>query len=401
MYRMAQKVGIITHYYNSKNIGGVLQAYALCRYLRSLGYDAEQICYAVSGAGATPPQSPPPLGMRLKHLTVNKVRLKIAKRLLKKYFLKQASAVTAFAEEQVPHSKEVYTAKSIYRCQGYDAYITGSDQVWNPDWYEPAFFLTFVPESKRRIAYAASLGHSTLTEAQAACFCEYLKGFSAVSVRETDSVALLSPLSPVPVERLSDPVLLLTREQWDEICEDRLVRKPYVFCYFLGERSVPRELAETFSKKRGLKTVFIPHIHGYYRECDVKFGSKHLHGVSPGGFLSLIKYADYIFTDSFHAQVFSEIYGKEYAVFRRSEGDAMSSRIYSAMELFNSWRRFCDTEEKESLAYIESLPPMDPDRPRPALDTLRKRSHEFLMENLTCQEQSTRCETPPTASPGK
>ena len=38
-----RKIGIITHYYNSKNYGGVLQAYALCAFLRKEGYDAEQV----------------------------------------------------------------------------------------------------------------------------------------------------------------------------------------------------------------------------------------------------------------------------------------------------------------------------------------------------------------------
>lgn len=70
-----------------------------------------------------------------------------------------------FAENKISHSATVYTAETIQNCQTYDVYITGSDQVWNPDWYEPAFFLTFVPNSRKKIAYAASLGHSSLTEA--------------------------------------------------------------------------------------------------------------------------------------------------------------------------------------------------------------------------------------------
>lgn len=394
-----RKVGIITHYYKSKNFGGILQAYALCRYLQGLGYDAEQICYAMKGTGPTPP--PPPFWERLKRLTLKKVWLKLINKSLASRFSRQAAAMTAFGGGQVPHSEAVYTAETIRDCRGYDAYITGSDQVWNPDWYEPAFFLTFVPEGGKKIAYAASLGHSVLPEVQAARFREDLRGFSAVSVREEDAVKLLSPVSPVPVERLLDPVLLLTREQWDDIRTDRLVKEPYAFCYFLGERSEPRGLAEKLAKKRGLKTVCVPHLFGAYRPCDRGFGDRRLYGVSPREFLSLIKHADYILTDSFHALVFSELYGKGYAVFRRSGGDGMSGRIYSAVELFDSRVRFCDTDEKETLDYIESLPPVDPDRPRPALDALRKRSHEFLMENLTCQEPSTPCGTPPTESPEK
>lgn len=378
MDEQRRKIGVITHYYKSKNYGGLLQAYAVCRCLRGMGYETEQICYL----RGWPPPPPPPFLDRLKRLTLKKVRLKIIHWILRRPFQERAVAMAAFAANKIPHSAKVYTPETIQDCQAYDAYITGSDQVWNPDWYEPAFFLTFVPDSQKKIAYAASLGHSSLTEAQAALFREHLQGFSAVSVREKDSVEVLSALSPVPVEWLLDPVLLLTREQWDDICEERLISGPYVFCYFLGEGLPPRRLALNFAKKRKLKVVSIPHIHGYFRGCDTGFGDKRLYKVSPEEFLSLIKYADYVFTDSFHALVFSRIYGRECAVFRRDSGDTMSNRIYSATALFGCSERFCDTEEKETLDYIERLPPVDLERPNPMLDTLRKRSYEFLEENL-------------------
>ena len=36
-----KKIGIITHYCHSINYGGNLQAYALCKVLNNMGYDAE------------------------------------------------------------------------------------------------------------------------------------------------------------------------------------------------------------------------------------------------------------------------------------------------------------------------------------------------------------------------
>lgn len=392
-----KKIGIISYYYKSINFGGVLQAYALCYYLRGLGYDAEQIRYL-----SNPPRTPPPpFLVRLRRLTVKKLWHRLATWALRGRVRKQAAALAAFAEASVPHSAGIYTAETIRDCRGYDAYIAGSDQIWNPAWYESAYFLPFVPDGTKKIAYAPSLGCASLTEEEAALFRENLKGFSAVSVREADSVELLSPLSPVPVEWLPDPALLLAREQWDEICADRLVQKPYVFCYFLGEDLLSRRLALDFAKKRGLRVVSFLHLQGGYHEYDAGVEDKRLYGVPPGEFLSLIKYADYIFTDSFHAVVFSELYGREYAVFQRDAAGSMSSRIYSATSLFESRERFCDTDEKKTLDYIESLPPVNPDRPRPALDALRKRAREFLMENLICQEPSTPSGTQPMASPEK
>lgn len=382
MSGQGKRVGIVTHYYKSRNFGGLLQAYALCRALRELGFEAEQICYG--HIFETPPV--PCLRDRLRGRPIADIALSLrrrtANRLLKGRFEAQAAAMYGFGREEIPHSEKVYMQDDIRTCRGYDVYITGSDQVWNPEWYTPAFFLEFVPERARKVAYAASIGHSALSAAEAEWFRKELEGFSAVSVRESDAAELLSPVSPVPVEWVLDPTLLLPRGQWDEICADRIVQGPYLFCYFLGTGKRSRRLAERFAKKRGLKVVSILHVHGTFRGCDMRFGDERLSGVSPKGFLSLIKYADYVFTDSFHAVVFSEIYGKGYAVFRRSAEDSMTSRIYSVTTLFGSQERFCDTEEKESLEYIEALPPAGAKEPCPLLESMRQRSYEFLERAL-------------------
>ena len=393
-----QTIGIISPYYGSRNYGAILQAYALCHSLRGLGYEAEQIRYSWITSSSLPPR---PFLDKLKRLTLKKLCKEITVRMLMKPLRERAVATLAFAENKIPNSAVVYTAETIQSCRTYDAYIAGSDQVWNLELYEPvhepAFFLTFVPDGKKKLAYAASIGHKSLTEAQAARFREYLQSFSAVSVREADSVKLLSPLSPVPVKQLCDPVLLLTRKEWDEACADRLVKKPYVFCYFLGEGSAPRKLAADFAKKRKLSVVSIPHVPVAYHKNDVGFGDKRLYKVSPAEFLSLIRYADYVFTDSFHGTTFSQLFEKEYFVVR----NARSNRIYSALELFGCPERFCDADGKETLDYIEHLHPASPERARSVIEALRKRSFEFLEENLACQEPLTRSETPPTASPEK
>ena len=39
------KVAIVTQYYKSKNYGGNLQAYAMCKAVEKYGYEAEQLCF--------------------------------------------------------------------------------------------------------------------------------------------------------------------------------------------------------------------------------------------------------------------------------------------------------------------------------------------------------------------
>lgn len=367
-------IGVITHYYKSDNYGGNLQAYALCRCLQDMGYRAEQICY---NAVLDPKKS---VAERLKpgHIR-KKLSFEINRRFYSQ-FKEQRTALLAFNQQDIPHSETVYTKETIQDCRQYDAYITGSDQVWNLDWYKPVYFLTFAPPGKPKISYAASIGHKSLTEEQASLFQKLLSEFTAISVRERDSVDLLTPLVKVPVEWCLDPVLLLLREEWDDICEQRLVREPYLFCYFLEHAK--HRLAALFAKKHGLKIVSIPYLSELSLAHRKKFEDFRLSGISPKGFISLIKHAEYVFTDSFHATVFSELYRTPYAVFRRDGTDSMTSRIYSVTSIFENQERFCDTDEKETLEYIESLPPMERQKQFPILESMKKHSYNFLKKHL-------------------
>lgn len=379
-----KKIGIITHYYKSRNYGGNLQAYALCRFLSGEGFQAEQISYHMSTMLASPP---PKVTSRLKKLLQPKkvldfVTRRVAGRLLRGRFDARYATIDRFNRQQIPHSETVYTAQTIDGCDGYDAYITGSDQVWNIQ-YEPAFYLRFVPSGRPRISYGASLGRASITAKQGTRFREDLADFAAVSVREGDAARLLRPLVPVPVQQVLDPTLLLTREQWDEVCSARLVEGRYLFAYFLGDSTAQRKAAKAFAQRRGLSIVTLPYLEDVFRICDFSFGDRKLYAVSPADFISLIKHADYIFTDSFHGAVFSSLYGKEYYVFQRAGHPGMASRIYSLTALFKSGDHFCDTPEKTGLSYIDSLPPIDYARPLPELETMRNRSMDFLRKNLS------------------
>ena len=68
-----------------------------------------------------------------------------------------------------------------------DIYCTGSDQVWNSTWNEgfnKAFYLSFAPEGAKRIAYAASIGKSSLEDWEKPLMRDVLKKYSHISVRE-------------------------------------------------------------------------------------------------------------------------------------------------------------------------------------------------------------------------
>ncbi len=373
------KIGILTHYYGSKNYGGLLQSYALSVYLNNIGYQCEVISYDFLQKSLRKKLTFKKICHMVKDLV--KTSIYISYNIKKK---KRDTCFSKFANSKIPHSYNVYLTKDLKSCvNDYDVFIVGSDQVWNPEYFFDGFYMDFVPSTKIKISYAASISSDNLTEEQLCIFKNSLVDFAAVSVREQNAVALLSPVSPVPVQWVLDPTMLLTLEDWDKICSPRIIEHPYMFCYFLGDDNTERQLAIEYSHKHNLAIVTLPHLLGYFRSCDKKFGHEQLYNVSPEDFISLIKYAEFIFTDSFHATVFSGIYQKQYIVFERTAKSSMKSRIYSLTSLYETPERFCNSADKQTISYIDSLPPIDYTRKLEKLEQMKEASKTFLHSNLS------------------
>jgi hypothetical protein len=195
-------------------------------------------------------------------------------------------------------------------------------------------------------------------------------------------VDIIQPLTNLPVEQVLDPTLLLKKEQWDDICAERMVEDKYLFCFFLGYNPQARKLAKAYARKHGLKIVTIPHASSLYVSGGSTWGDVRVWDASPAEFLSLVKHADCVFTDSFHACAFSSVYEKNFFVVQRTGHAGMSGRIYSLLALLGCESHFCDTEEKLNLTYLESLEPVSYAEPKAELETLREKSFAYLRRNL-------------------
>lgn len=392
------KIGILTHYYNSVNYGGNLQAYALCKVLQTMGHDASQVQTSHIGQcrdlirqdKKNPVQTAVKLAKKPFKLAAWLVLPSYRRSRKDRKAAAQAlqNAFVRFNRELIPHSDKVYTQANIAEALAlYDAFITGSDQVWNPNWYYSPYFLTFVPGNVPKISYAASIAHAELPEPAKTQFKKDLQDFIGVSVREENAVALLEGIAPGKVECVLDPTLLLTAQQWDAVKSPRQVADPYVFCYLLGDDPVIRQVAAAYAKKHGLTLVTIPNAAGQIHKNDDGFGDLRLADPSPEDFISLIANADYVFTDSFHASVFSLIYSRQFWVFARQGQEKMSSRIYSLTGLFDVPERFCDTPEKATLTYVDALSEIDYSVDRPKIQAAKEASLAFLKNNLIKAEE--------------
>ena len=153
-----KQIGIITHYYGSKNYGGVLQAYALCQFLKNQGFDAEQIRFDKDKGESIKRR----LGKAYRYTLSIPRRIKY--RRLYKEIRGREVKFAAFRDGAICHSKEVFTQDSLNRlAKEYQLYITGSDQVWHPNAVCDAYLLDFGIEGIKKMSYAASIAKDTLS----------------------------------------------------------------------------------------------------------------------------------------------------------------------------------------------------------------------------------------------
>lgn len=235
----------------------------------------------------------------------------------------------------------------------YDVFICGSDQVWAPSLYNPHYYLDFVYDENRMIAYAPSVGLSDIADENIRRrIKENVSRFAYLSTREKSGSKMLSELIQRPVATVLDPTLLLSNKVWN-LYESSFAKdkKPYMLVYMLGKREEYWSVIGKIAKHLSLEIKIIP---VFYK--DLKRKGCIEEPVGPKDFLSLIHNAAYVCTDSFHGLAFSVNYNKNFTVFERFKSNdklSQNSRIYNLLDILELENRLysknyqsCDVEIK-------------------------------------------------------
>lgn len=353
---MLKRIGIITMYHNSQNYGGVLQAYALQKAIENLGYNSEQISFLKDNQDC--------LSNRIRSRLGSESKLKLIDWILNRCWRKLISKLAGFIfgrkmdgclqirknkfqsfREEIPHSDE-FTSSTITNCvDRYAAFICGSDQIWKPGVLCSEFMLDFVPKEKVKMSYAASISRSNLSQVDIERLVCGINQLNAVSLREKQDVELLQKYTNKEISWVLDPTLLLDRKEWEKLSVCVPIEGPYLFCYLLGNDSTQRRIILKTARMMHMKIVSIPFADGKYNFVDLKFGDIKIGDAGPLEFLSLIKNAHIVITDSFHATVFSSIFDRDFYVLERAEEPTMNTRILSLLEILEVSERFVKTNE--------------------------------------------------------
>ena len=328
-------VGLLTLDSRIYNYGGFLQEMALQDAINSLGYECEIIDYEVSQEFNTFS-----LKRGIKNFSFDKIKKKLTKEKtillsnpVSDLITKRKRAFDKYRAHNLVLSKKMSYSDLHSIDLNYEQLVCGSDQIWNPDYNIPAFFLNFGREDCRKIIYAASIGKGQLSCLEKKTYSKLLEFPDYISVREDSAQKLISSITEKNVELVLDPTLLHQQEYWMKKADDSsLNHRNYIFCYFLNLTDEKVKSANDFAKKNNCEVIAIPYLHNEVEKYTEKLEGKLLSEVNPADFLNLIRNAEAVITDSFHATVFSIIFQKDFWCFGRNAGTYnMNTRLHTLL----------------------------------------------------------------------
>lgn len=357
------------------NYGGILQAYALQTVLERMGHEVTHL-------------QPKVEYHRLHNPLV--MPLVWIKRLYRKFF-QGDSALPIFVNRE--RKKRSNTDKFIFKhlkcrylkpeewnegiAREYDAIVVGSDQVWRPVYATDVtrFFTAFLGHSDIcRIAYAASFGVDVneFSEEQIAIGQEYLKLFSAISVREESGIGMCRNIFNAEASQVLDPTMLLDCSEYLKFASTARKSPGNLMVYVLDRTDMTDAFVADFADKHDL----IPFKANSKAEMpwglDIPFEER----IQPPLENWLRGFADarFVLTDSFHACVFSILFHKPFGVFVNSQRGL--SRIDSLLQPLGLMDR-CIADSSQQLDA-----PIDWTRVDRILSQWREKSMDFLRDAL-------------------
>ena len=232
----------------------------------------------------------------------------------------------------------------------FDYFVCGSDQIWSPACFDPHYFLDFVSDNRKKIAYAPSVGLPKIEnrniKEEMARLCS---SFAHLSTREESGSKIIHDITGREVKTVLDPTLLLSKDGWSnfESTNVRISNSSYLLVYMLGQNKQQWKMIRKIAKELELEIKIIPvYRKDFLRKGCIKFP------VGPAEFLSLMHSAAFVCTDSFHGMAFSINYCKQFAVFERFTHDDpinQNSRIYNLADKLDLHNRIIKNVKRSSV----------------------------------------------------
>lgn len=324
------KIGIFT-FHCAANYGAVLQTYCLQEVLKDMGHDVYVIDY------------------RPKYLIEPYKMFAYTPSIYNSYIDKSKGFVRACLVAPIRwkrhrnFSKFIHASLNLYHLDlndesnDFDAFVFGSDQIWNPkmtNGFDKVYLGDFpAAKGKKLIAYAGSVGSVLNFSAENLNYFLFrLQCFDKVTVRERVLAEYVNQKSSILSEVVFDPVLLAGPVVLYKLLNNKIKEKPdqnqpYLFLFQLFRNDDIASYAALLAKSKGLKLIEVATMR------ESLFNNNMKQTLSVEQLLSYFINAAYIITSSFHGTVLSILFNKQFNTI--SISDSMDERSLSLLKSLN------------------------------------------------------------------
>lgn len=306
---MKKNIKIIT-LYNSLNFGAYLQAFALQTFFENNNYNPS--FYEVNdGIGIELVKHI--IGKDIRKTPLNYIQYKKYKKCWKFLNIDNSGIETA------------------------QACVIGSDEIWNVKnssfYHAPEYFGLNI-NNKNIISYAPSANITTSYNLREFDSNLNFEKFSSISVRDKKTLNLVKSMSSKDVTLVIDPTMLI--DDYSKYETNIEIKDKYILVYGYIFSKDEIELIKQLSKKTGyrLYSIGMPQMW-----CHKQITA------TPFEFLSYIKNAEMIVTETFHGTIFSILYNKNFAAFVNHK-----SKLEDLLERFDLKTR--DVSENKNLVSV-------------------------------------------------
>jgi len=341
------KIGIVT-VYESLNCGAYLQAWALKEFLQNEGFEISF----------------------LKHNARNKLRIFL--RTIIQLTLREKRDLRFFMKCFLNFSTQHKQFPLCYNADQMNAFILGSDEIWNvskPDMRKfPLFWGIGLPD-KIIISYAPSANNATREAIEAYPFSkEALDNMNAISVRDTHTKEIIENIANKPVSLVCDPTMLLNQDDYSNHIKP-ILEDNYILIYDCYKRFTDKEIAICQKFAREKEKILIS-FGANLTWCERSIPA------NPMLFLSYFKNADFIFTGTFHGVVYAMIFNKQFISASTSE-----KKVVRTLEFYGLESRMLKEENIFTILNTE----IDYGEINKKIDGIRHTSKKFLRDALGIQ----------------
>lgn len=346
------KIGIITGYY-SENSGTLLQALSVGQTLRKLGHEVIYI------------------DTKNKYSThsIKLLIARIAKELLHFNFYNARIAIKKYCifRREIKKFNVIKIENALK--EGIEYFVIGSDTVWNiEDKYFGKASNIYFPtiDEIKTISYAASVGNS-----KAESFEKYgnvmksIDNMKAISVRDNYSKSVVANLTNKDIQVVVDPTILVDKSFFKDFIK-KIDDKNYILVYAFNDfPSNTVKLIQALAKEKNKKIISLGK---KYSWCNKQVT------ISLQDFISYFYNADYIITNTFHGNVFSILFNKQFVSL-----DMTKKKIHELLREYNIENRRCDYDGDIYKILNESI---DYEKVNMLIEQNKEKSLEYLKNNL-------------------